>query len=221
MNEKYSNDKRVVFYEDSHSYFLEGKKLTSITQYISKFKTPFDRERISLDYAKKHNRTQKDVLAEWDKKAKDSTDMGSFVHKMFEDYIDNKPIETKEEYHKCKIALDIIEDVFKSKRLIPVSTELIVYNETYAGQIDCIAKNEKGEHFILDWKTNKKIDHSNYWQSMKGIFSHLDDCSINHYSIQLRAYQKMCKEYDIKDCFIVHLNDDGYEIIKAKDINPF
>jgi hypothetical protein len=28
----------------------------------------------------------------------------------------------------------------------------------------------------------------------------------------------MCKEYDIKGCFIVHLKEDGYEFIKALDI---
>ena len=217
---KYSKDKKVVFYEDSHSYYLGDKRLTSITQYISKFKTPFDRDRISKEYAKKHNRKQEDVLAEWDKKAKDSTDMGSFVHKIFEDFIDGKEIETREDYPKCKVAEKIIEELFSS-RLTPVATELIVYTDKYAGQIDCIAKNDKGEHFILDWKTNGKIDKSNYWQTMKGKFSQYDDCALNHYSIQLRAYQSMCKEYDIKNCFIVHLKEDSYEIIEAKKIKPF
>ena len=31
----------VVFNEDDHSYYLGDKYLTSVTQYISKFKTPF------------------------------------------------------------------------------------------------------------------------------------------------------------------------------------
>ena len=56
---KYSSDKRVVFYEDNHSYYLDGKKLTSITQYISKFKTPFDRDRISSNYAKNTTESKK------------------------------------------------------------------------------------------------------------------------------------------------------------------
>ena len=146
--------------------------------------------------------------------------MGSFVHKIFEDFIDGKEIETREDYPKCKVAEKIIEELFSS-RLKPVATELIVYTDDYAGQIDCIAKNDKGEHFILDWKTNSEIKRNNIWQSMTGKFSQYDDCSFNHYSIQLRAYQKMCKEYDIKNCFIVHLKEDDYEIIEAREIEPF
>ena len=33
--------------------------------------------------------------------------------------------------------------------------------------------------------------------------------------------QQVCKEYDIKDCFIVHLKEDSYEFITARDIQPF
>ena len=65
---KYSKDKKVVFYEDTHSYYLGDKKLTSVTQYISKFKAPFDKDRISLAYSKKHNLTQEEVLNAWAKK---------------------------------------------------------------------------------------------------------------------------------------------------------
>tara|TARA_R110002050_G_scaffold54608_1_gene123411 strand:+ start:2465 stop:3130 length:666 start_codon:yes stop_codon:yes gene_type:complete len=216
---KYSNDKRVVFNEEDHSYFLGEKKLTSVTQYISNFKTPFDKERISLAYAKKHNLTQKEVLDMWAKKGKDACTMGTFVHTIFEDYILKKPIKTNENYPKCKTALNLIVDYFQSKKLTPVETELIVYNENYAGQIDCIAKNEKGDHFILDWKTNGEIKMSNHWQSMKGVYKYLDDCAFNHYSIQLNAYKGMCKEYDIKGCYIVHLKEDSYQFIKASDID--
>lgn len=215
---KYSNDKRVVFLEDSHSYFLGDKRLKSITQYISKFKAPFDKERISLAYAKKHGLTKKEVLDAWDKKGKEACEMGTFVHAMFEDYILKQPIKTNENYVKCDVARNIIVDYFQSKRLTLVATELIVYNDNYAGQIDCIAKNEKGEHFILDWKTNSKIKMNNHWQKMNGNYDGYDDCSYNHYSIQLRCYQKMCKEYDIKNCYIVHLKDDSYEFIEAKKI---
>ena len=215
---KKSKDKRVVFYEDSHSYFLEGKRLTSITQYISKFKTPFDREGISKKYADKHGLKQEDILKEWDNKGKDSCIMGTYVHNVFEEYILNKKIIDISKYPKCKTALKFISEYFESEKLTPVETELIVYNDNYAGQIDCIAKNKEGKHFIFDWKTNSEIKKDNRWQSMTGIYNVYDDCNYNHYSIQLRAYQKMCKEYDIENCYIVHLEDEDYKIIEAKDI---
>ena len=218
MEIKYSKDKKVSFYEDTHTYLLEDKKLKSVTQYISQFKAPFDKDRISKAYAKKHNLTQKEVIDMWSKKGKDACTMGTYVHAIFEDHILGKPIKTDDKYPKCKTAESVIKDYFTTNRLTPVETELIVYNDNYAGQIDCIAKNNKGEHFILDWKTNGEIKRSNHWQNMTGIYKNLDDCAFNHYSIQLNAYRGMCKEYDIKGCFIVHLKEDSYEFIKAMDL---
>jgi len=224
MNLKYSKDKRVVFKEEDHSYTLDGnKKLTSITQYISKYKAFFDKDKISQQYAKKHGLKQEDVLSEWKRKADESCIMGTYVHNIFEDFIEGKERNDIdfETYPKSKIALQIIDELFVSQRLTPVETELIVYTDEYAGQIDCIAKDDKGNHYILDWKTNKEIKQSNHWQSMKNKFNVYDDCNFNHYSIQLRAYQQMCKEYDIKDCFIVHIKESDYEIFTARDIKPF
>ena len=53
---------------------------------------------------------------------------------------------------------------------------------------------------------------------MRGIYNVYDDCAYNHYSIQLNAYKGMCKEYDIKGCYIVHLQDEKYDLIKAREI---
>ena len=221
---KYSDDKRVIFREEDHSYTLDGnKRLTSITQYISKFKAPFDKDRISKQYAKKHGRTQEDVLSEWQKKADDACTMGTYIHSLFEDFIDGKELTEINDidYPKSKVAIEVINDLFISGRLIPVATELIVYTDEYAGQIDCIAKDKDGKHYIIDWKTNKEIKRSNHWQSMNGKFGVFDDCNFNHYSIQLRAYQSMCKQFDISDCYICHINETGYELIRARDIEPF
>lgn len=217
LMKKLSKDKKVAFYEDSHSYFLGKKRLESITKYISRFKPFFDKEKISKAYAKKHGLKQEEVLADWDRKAKESCAMGTYIHSIFENYILGRTIETNN-YPKCEIALQIISDLFVSNRLKPIETEYIVYNNKYAGQVDCIAVNENKEYFILDWKTNSEIKKSNGWQDMTGEYDYLEDCNYNHYSIQLRAYQKMCKEYKIKDCYIVHLKDDSYELIKCKDI---
>ena len=219
MDIKYSNDKKVAFYDDTHTYLLEGStKLKSVTTYIAEFKTPFDKDRISKAYAKKHKLDQEDVLAMWEEKGRVACEMGTFIHSIFEDHILGIPITTDEKYPKCRVAEWFIEDFFKSNRLTPVETELIVYNDNYAGQIDCIAKNEKGEHFILDWKTNKEIKTRNQWQQMTGPYSHLEDHAFNHYSIQLNAYKGLCKEYDIKGCYIVHIGEDEYDLIKALDI---
>jgi ATP-dependent exoDNAse (exonuclease V) beta subunit len=215
---KTSQDKKVIFYEDSHSYYLGDKKLTSVTQHISQFKHPFNSEEIAQKYALKHNMKKEDVLQLWSDKGKKACEIGTFIHAMFEDYINDIIVKTHNDYSKCEIALIAIQELFESKRLIPVETEMIVYNDNYAGQIDCIAKNNKGEHFILDWKTNNKIDKVNPYQKMIKDYWFLDDCSFNHYSLQLSCYKEMCKEYDIKGCYLVHIKNDGYDVIKCKDL---
>jgi len=214
-NSKTSKDGRVVFYEDTHSYYLDDSiKLTSITQYISKFKTPFDSDLIAGNYAKKHGLLKEDVLKEWKEKGVESCEIGTFIHSIFEDYIIGNHIQLNS-HPKCRVAMKVIDELFESKRLTPVETEMIVYNDKYAGQIDCIAKNDKEEYFILDWKTNKEITMNNKWQNMTGKYSWLEDCNFNHYSIQLDCYKKMCTEYNIKDCYIVHLDNDNYSLIQT------
>ncbi len=212
---KYSKDGVVSFDEKTHSYFNGSKRLTSVTQYIKQFKPVFDSDLIASKYAKKHNLIKEDVLKMWSDKASESCEMGTVVHKIFEDYILNNPVDINNDYVKSKIAIKFIEDYFLSKRLIPVETEYIVYNDHLAGQVDCIAKNNNNEYFIIDWKTNKQINFQNKWQKMLNDYSYLDDCNYNHYSIQLSKYKEMCSEYVIKDCFIVHLKEDDYQIIKA------
>jgi hypothetical protein len=215
---KTSKDGRVVFYEDTHTYYLDDKiKLTSITKYISKFKSPYDSDKIATAYAKKNGLKKEDVLKIWKDKGDKSRNDGTFVHSIFEDYILGNHIQVNSN-PKCQVALLVIDELFKTKKLTPVETEFIVYNEKYAGQIDCIAKNNKGEYFIIDWKTNETIKTENRWQRMLGKYDYLDCCSFNHYSIQLDCYKNMCTEYDIKDCYIVHIDIDSYNIIKTDKI---
>ena len=212
---KTSKDGRVVFYEDTHTYYLDDKKkLTSITKYISKFKSVFDSDLIATKYAKKHKLKKEDVLKMWKDKGDKSRKEGTFIHSIFEDYILGNHIKVNDN-PKSQVALLVIDELFKSKKLTPVECELIVYNEKYAGQIDCIAKNQKGDYFIIDWKTNESIKTENRWQRMKGKYDKLDCCNFNHYSIQLDCYKKMCKEYEIKGCYIVHLDIDSYDVIKT------
>jgi len=215
---KYSKDKKVFFNDKYHTYSIGNKKLMSVTKYISQFKIPFDSDRIAGKYAKKHKLIKSEVLKMWRDKGSKAATMGTFIHKIFEDFILGNELDVNKDYPKYDTAKKIIVDLFLSNKLQPIETEYIVYNNKYAGQVDCIARDTNSNYYILDWKTNEKINFSNKWQSMTGKYSHLDDCSYNHYSIQLSMYKSMCKEYDIKDCFIVHLKENSYELIKSLDI---
>lgn len=230
---KYSNDKSVVFNDKDHTYFKKNKKLTSVTTFISKYKNEFDSDFFSKKIALRDSKTQEEVLFEWEQKAKKSREIGTAIHKIFEDYVNNKYcylnedlifdfLELDSEYlidfkNKSKVAISFIKDFFIENRLIPVYTEFIVYDENLAGQIDLICKDQKDNYYILDFKTNDRIEKYSYNKKMKGEFSFLNDSSYYHYCLQLSIYKKMIN-LKIKKLYLVHIKLDSYEFIECEDI---
>lgn len=233
MDLKYSKDKSVVFDNVNHTYYLNGKKLTSVTQFISQFKNKFDSDYWSKKIAERDNKTQEEVLKEWSEKAKKSCEIGTAIHKIFEDYIDNKFSITGDEilidfidleidyfldfYPKSKVAIQFIKDYFITKRLIPIYTEYIVYNEFLAGQVDLICKDKNNNFYILDFKTNEKIEVNHYNKFMLGKLKYIPDSTFYHYSLQLSIYKKMFRG-EIKSLYIVHIKNDNYGFIECVDI---
>ena len=232
---KYSLDKRVSFDSKTHSYFLGNKRLTSVTTLLSKFKNPFDSEYWSKVIAKREKVTQEEILAKWKEKAFKSTEIGTAIHKIFEDYTDNKYSvlnenlvfdynELKSDYLidfnlKKEVALRLLKDYFITKRIVSLHTEYIVYNENLAGQVDMICKDSQGNHYILDFKTNEKIDFESYkGKKMLGILDFIEDCSYFHYCIQLSIYKKLLKDIDIRKIFLVHITTENYHFIECENI---
>lgn len=220
MGLKFSKDRRVSFNPESHTYLLGEKPLIGVTTLISRYKNKFDAEAVAIKFAAKHGIDKDELLAKWKKAGEESREQGTAVHKVFEDYILKESVELTGQ-SKEKVALKFIEDIFKTYRLTPLEAEMIVYNDTIASQIDCIAQNQKGEIFILDWKTNKEISRNGYNKFMLYPFDPYPDACFYHYSLQLSIYKKLCTEYKIKDAFIVHIADNAYQIIKAEDIVGF
>lgn len=233
MEMKYSNDKSVVFDSESHTYTKKDKKLISVTTFIHKFKNEFDSDYWSKKIALRDNKTQEEILKQWSDKAKKSCEIGTAIHKIFEDYANKEysilnnefefnflelPIDyTIEFIEKSKIAVKFINDFFETKRLIPIHTEYIVYDDNLAGQIDMICKDKKNNYYIIDFKTNEKIETNSYGKKLKDIFSDIDDSTFYHYSLQLSIYKQMFDK-DIKGMFLIHITKDKYELIECVDI---
>jgi hypothetical protein len=233
MEMKYSQDKNVTFDKESHVYFKKDKKLLSVTSLIAKYKNEFDSDFWSKKIALKENKTQKEILQIWSDKAKKSCEIGTAIHKIFEDYIENKYSILNENLlfdfleldenciqdfnRKKRTSLKFINDFFKSKRLNPIFSEYIVYNDLIAGQIDCICENKKGELFIIDFKTNEKIEINNYGKYLKGILNKIPDSTFYHYSLQLSIYKKLFKK-KIKGMYLIHIKNNSYDFIECKDV---
>jgi ATP-dependent exoDNAse (exonuclease V) beta subunit len=216
---KYSKDGMVSFDKETHTYYKGEKRLTGVTSFIFKYKQPFDSDKIAEKYAKKHKLNKEDVLKQWEEESLRSVTHGIAVHEIIENYCETGLIKLKNISDKEKVAIKFIDEIFKTKRLIPVEVEKIVYNDVVASQIDCIAKNEKGEYFILDWKTNKSISKFSYNKFMLPPFNNIPDSNFYHYSLQLSIYKQLCTDYNITNCYIIHFDNEDYNIIEIDFIN--
>lgn len=210
---KYSHDGIVGFDHDTHTYWKGADQLKGVTTFISQYKTPFDIEEVATTYAKKNGLNRIDIMAGWKEKGRIAREDGTAVHNFIEAYCETN-IFPEVDSPKKLAASAFIARFFMSGRLIPVAVEEIVYGRRLASQIDMIAKNPAGEHFILDWKTSKEISRESYGKFMKMPYT-IPDCTFNHYSLQLSIYRQLCTRYEIKDTFIVHLKETGFELIKA------
>lgn len=216
---------QIKFNPSFHTYTCDDKRLKNVTSLVSKVKRPFDREGMSAKKAQERGITQAEILAEWDGKATASREKGTFVHEHIEQVLTNGLID--DPILALNETLPEVEafNNFWSKaaeRLIPYKTEWIVGDIELgiAGMVDAVMFCPgTGQHHILDWKTGK-LESENGFGNMLQPFDHLDDCSLNHYSLQLSIYQIILQrntELDLGPSYLVHLTDT-FRIVKARDL---
>ena len=217
---KTSNDGKCLFDESKHKYFVDGSELTGVTTYISKFKNKFDIDFVAENYARKHGLNKDELIQKWKQEGELSIKSGTSVHSVFENYILSNKVIFNGITEKEKVAEKFINEIFESEKLEPVQCEYLIYSTELglASMIDCIAKNKNGEYFILDWKTNKRIEKKSYGKYMLNPYGKYPDASFYHYSLQLSLYKKMLTDYQIKDCYIVHIGEADYSFIKYEQI---
>lgn len=215
---KYSKDRVVRFDPETHSYWDGERRLTGVTTFISRHHEKFDMEMQAAKFAEKNGLIKEEVIKAWEAKGKQARDDGTSIHRVFENYIETGKIAWDKGNMKQIVAIKFIKDYFMSERLVPVECEMVVYGDKLASMIDCIAVNDKGEYFILDWKSSKEISKNGFGRTMYDPYGEYPDANFYHYSIQVSIYRQLCKEYKIKDAFIVHIGTNDYEIIQAKNI---
>lgn len=191
----------------------------SVSTFINECKNEFDSDKYSKKIAKKEGVSQEEILKRWKDKALFSQELGDFLHKMQEEFhlggVYTPPIE---KYPKSFIMQKLLEDIYYTEMLIPVHSEIKVSNNYLSGIIDRVDQNQKGELFINDFKSNDKITKANYGKNMVGILEpfNIPDANFYHYSLQLSIY-KILSGLDIKDMYIIHIDHNNYEFIKAID----
>lgn len=230
----------LKFLPEEHKYVSlepDGVNWMSVTSFLSHFKKPFDADTISVKSAKNkkskwYGMTPEDIKTAWKAEAKRATDLGTWYHNCRESDICSfehmkrhgleipvvKPIE-----------IDGIKYSPHQKLTEGVYPEHLVYLKSagICGQSDLVEVIDN-KVFITDYKTNKEIKTEGYtnWEGittkMLPPVSHLDDCNLNHYALQLSMYMYMILKHNPKyvpgDMTIHHILFE--EVGKDKYGNP-
>jgi ATP-dependent exoDNAse (exonuclease V) beta subunit len=185
----------------------------SVTSFISNFKQPFDADTIAVKSAKNkkskwYGMTPEDIKEAWKSEAKRATDLGTWYHNQRE--TDICEIENMERHG---FTIPIFKPIEKEgikyspeqKLKDGVYPEHMVYLRSagVCGQSDLV-EVVNGVVHITDYKTNKEIKVEGFtnWegktQKMSGPVSHLDDCHLNHYALQLSMYMYIILKHNPK-----------------------
>lgn len=175
------------------------------------------------------NKTQQDILDEWDKTARESCERGTRIHAELENSmykmganvsLKKFGIGGKFVCDKGRTNLDLESGVYPEYLISRTSEDGIL---RIAGQIDLLVKNGN-DIIICDWKTNKEIKTKSGFdtKSKKTIkmlypLNTLDDCDMVHYNLQLSTYawmiQKLNPNFVIKDLILVHFDHSGKQTV--------
>ncbi len=193
-------DYYISFDEANHKYTVEGVNLQSVTNVVENCFPKFDAQLHAKTTAAKMGMTEEEVIAMWERKGKESRELGTAMHQKIESYYQGKDPREDDAFRLFKVFADKV-------KLEPYRTEWAVYDTDYniAGTIDFVDYQD-GKYTIYDWKRSDKIiangmpvKVSKYQE--KGLYplEHLENCAYYHYALQLSLYKFILeKNYDIK-----------------------
>ena len=204
----------ISFKEEGHIYQStdgEDIKWLSVTSFIGMFKPKFDQLSQAKKSAKnKHSKwygmDPAEIVKAWEAETDRAIKLGNWYHSQREaDILDFKTIER--DGIEIPIIKPVIEDGVKiapnQKLTDGMYPEHLVYLKSagLCGQADLV-EIIYGTINITDYKTNKEIKESGFtnWEGitskMYHPISHLDDCNLNHYNLQLSIYAYIIKKHN-------------------------
>lgn len=189
----------------------DEKDWISVTSFIGNFKQPFDADTIAAKSAKNrkskwYGMTPEEIKAAWKAEANRATTLGTWYHNCRE-----KDICELDTMERMGLTVPVVKPIEiegikyspEQKLTDGVYPEHLVYLKSagLCGQSDLVEVIDGHVH-ITDYKTNKEIKTEGYtnWQGvtqkMLAPVSHLDDCNLNHYTLQLSMYMYMILKHN-------------------------
>jgi hypothetical protein len=175
----------------SHSYInpYTEECYISTTQLISKFKKPFDSEKMAKKIAEREGVSQEEIKERWKKINSESKIYGSKIHNVLEQY--NSAGIVTEGYEDIVNAYKKT-NIISEKDILLVEEKLFNHNFKLAGTADIIKLEDRGGFSIYDLKTNKKFNlYNQYSEYLLQPLTHLTACEYTIYALQLSLYAFM------------------------------
>lgn len=207
-------------------YYCSGTKL------VGHFFPPFDPDgKIAERKALKMGITAEELRFQWKQKAAAACELGTRVHETCEDVLKRSPQFRnlpKSEHERALMAAgyDAAQKVLQTMNVIGIEQIVFDLDSQIAGTIDllCQDKNDPLLFWILDWKTNEKIEfHNRYGVHGLHPIEHLEECNGVHYGLQLSLYEwllRIGKYVPVNAKFrrgIFHLTDNGPKFYELPD----
>lgn len=174
---------------------------------------------------KDFNERRKEILEDWATKREESCIRGTAIHRMHElEHLAGKTKELQTLGLGGKFSANVSNILEPGKGVYP---ELLLSRISddgklrLAGQADLVIIDGY-DVWILDYKTNKKIETKSYFdrktkrsQMLKYPLNNIQDTNFWHYSLQLSTYawmiQKINPKFNIKGLILLHYDhDDNY-----------
>lgn len=212
---QYDDDTNFKFDDPSHTYTYRDAIFTSVTTFISTFYKEFDRDGMSKKKAKELGVTQEELLKEWDGKGDVAKVLGTAVHLWIENYYNNilQSIPTDVEVVNRINKFNVLHSKHLHK-LQSIKCEQMIFSKDklIAGMIDSLFLY-KGNVFIIDWKTNKKMtsDKETKYKKMLFPFNDYWENKFNLYSIQQSLYALILEEIgiNVKSMYLGYIGPDN------------
>ena len=202
---KNKNGVELHFDEEPHEYYTLDKcgnrtLYTPVTAFVERFFPKFDSENIAPRVAAKRGVSTEDILREWKETADAACKFGTRVHECAEDTmrgnpLRNSPVDAREA-ETFKHAVEIAKKIRTKYEVLGIEKVTFVERLKLAGTVDLFVRSKQSngsyKYWILDYKTNKKIEQENPWGKFGyAPFQNMPDNNFSHYTIQLNVYQKM------------------------------
>lgn len=208
---------------DAETFFILKKSLLATKKFDDRYLSKFGIDKtVFLE-------KQQEIKNTYDKNRNESCERGTAIHLSKELSFYNKQrhdfskfgyesingeYECKENYYQLNLARGVYPEF-----LISVTSSDKILR--VAGQIDLLIK-DGNDIYIVDWKSNKKIEKTSYYDKskkqhkmMKFPLNNLQDSTFNHYQLQLSLYAYMLQtlhpEFNIKGLCIYHIDHDNNE----------